>query len=452
MTFTLTKKQQEAQLTLSGVATHLLLAGGSRSGKTALLVRNVIVRALKSPFSRHAIFRFRFNAIKASIVLDTFPKVMKLAFPDEKYTINSTDFYATFSNGSQIWFGGLDDKERTEKILGMEFITIYFNEASQIPLSSIDMAITRLAQKVDMEGVIESTGKAFKSELKPRCYYDLNPPTKGHWSYKRFILKRDPISKQALPNPDDYAYFRINPIDNVENLSETYLKTLEALPAHLKQRFLLGEFSDENPNALFTFEKIEQYRVIDQKVPHFLRIVIGVDPSGAGENDTTEHDAIGIVVGALGTDGRAYLLEDCTVVAPPAVWGAIATGAYDRYQGNCIVGETNFGGAMVKHVIQTARPRTPFKEVRASRGKHVRAEPFSALYEQGKIRHIGYFPELEDELCAFSTSGYLGEGSPNRADAHFWMLAELFPGIVEPRKGREKPVETFTPSVSGMGY
>ena len=89
---------------------------------------------------------------------------------------------------------------------------------------------------------------------------------------------------------------------------------------------------------------------------------------------------------------------------------------------------------MVESVIRTARSRTPYKEVRASRGKVIRAEPFSALYEQGKIRHVGIFRELEDELVAFSTQGYTGEGSPNRADALVWGLTELFPGIVNPRK------------------
>jgi phage terminase large subunit-like protein len=85
---------------------------------------------------------------------------------------------------------------------------------------------------------------------------------------------------------------------------------------------------------------------------------------------------------------------------------------------------------MVRATIQTARARTPFKQVTATRGKAVRAEPFSALYEQGKIRHVGLFPALEDELTAFSTFGYTGQGSPNRADAAVWALAELFPGIV----------------------
>jgi phage terminase large subunit-like protein len=105
-----------------------------------------------------------------------------------------------------------------------------------------------------------------------------------------------------------------------------------------------------------------------------------------------------------------------------------------------IVGEINYGGAMVGHVIRTARPRTPFKTVHASRGKVARAEPFSALYEQGKVRHAGRFPELESELTAFTTHGYVGDDSPNRADALVWALAELFPGIVAGPKKDEAPV------------
>jgi phage terminase large subunit-like protein len=116
----------------------------------------------------------------------------------------------------------------------------------------------------------------------------------------------------------------------------------------------------------------------------------------------------------------------------------VATTAYDRHLADVVVGETNYGGAMVNFVIQTCRPRTPFKMVNASRGKHVRAEPFSALYESGKIRHVGIFDDLEEELIHFSTIGYVGTGSPNRADALFWALAELFPGII---KGAKKAPE-----------
>lgn len=441
----LTLKQKEAQDVLAGDATHVMLFGGSRSGKTFLLTRNVVFRALKAPNSRHAILRFRFNAVKASVLLDTFPKVMRIAFPGVNVTQHTQESYIEFDNGSQIWFGGLDDKERTEKILGMEFATIYLNEASQIPWSSVGIAITRLAQSV--EQVIQ--GKP-SIPLRPRLYYDCNPPSKAHWSYKLFITKVDPETKEPLKRAHDYASFQINPQDNAENVSANYLETLESLSTRLQKRFLKGEFADATPNQLFNEDDIEKWRVLDGQLPEFVRVVVGVDPSGSGDVDNADNDAIGICVGGIGTDGIAYLLEDATVKAGPATWGRVATSAFDRHQANLIVAEINYGGAMVTQTIQTARPRTPVKLVTASRGKHVRAEPYSALYEQGKVRHVGNFRDLEDELVAFSTVGYLGENSPNRADAWIWVLAELFPGMTADRAVK-KPLKTI-PHATSAGW
>lgn len=435
MTFRLTAKQEAAQSVLASEAKHLMLFGGGRSGKTFLFVRNIVMRALKAPNSRHAIFRYRFNSVKASIIADTFPKVMRLAFPGVVAHMDKVDWYATLPNGAQIWFGGLDNPERAEKILGMEFATIYFNECSQIPHASIEVAITRLAQSVD-----QALPGRTPTPLKPRVYYDENPPSKAHWSYKQFIQKIDPDTRLPLAKPDDYVSFKINPTDNAENIAADYLETLDSMSARMRKRFRDGEFSDATPGALFSDEIIEKWRVIDGDLPDFVRVVVAVDPSGSGDTDNADNDAIGIVVAALGTDGNAYILEDCTVKAGPATWGRVATTAYDRHEADVVVGEINYGGAMVNQTIQTARPRTPFKQVTASRGKHVRAEPFSALYENGKVRHVGNFSELEGELTAFNTSGYIGDGSPNRADAAIWALAELFPALTAPRKEPPKPV------------
>lgn len=441
MTFRLTAKQLEAQAVLATPAKHLMLLGGSRSGKTFLLVRNVILRALKAANSRHGIFRYRFNSVKAAIINDTFPKVMQLAFPGVAFKLDKTDWYATFDNGAQVWFGGLDDKERAEKILGMEFVTIYLNECSQIPHASVNLVITRLAQAVDQDGEHIST-----RAMKPRIYYDENPPNKAHWSYRQFIQKIDPETKEPLAKPTDYVWFRINPHDNSENIADDYLETLDGMSARMRKRFRDGEFADATPGALFTDEVIEKWRVTDGVVPDMVRIVVAVDPSGSGDVDNADNDAIGIVVAGLGTDGNAYVLEDCTVKAGPLTWGRVATGAYDRHEADVVVGEINYGGAMVNATIQAARSRTPFKQVTASRGKTVRAEPFSSLYEQGKVRHVGQFVEMEEELTAFSTNGYLGGDSPNRADALVWALAELFPAMVAPRKQDQGPV--YVPSLA----
>jgi len=357
-------------------------------------------------------------------------------------TMHNQDGYAELPNGSQIWFGGLDDKERTEKILGQEHSTIYFNECSQIPFNSVGLAITRLAQRVNQtDGTL----------LRPRAFYDCNPPSKAHWTYNQFVLKRDPDTKQPLIRPEDYGYFQINPQDNVDNLSTGYLDTLQGLSARLRRRFLDGEFADATPNALFHDETIEKWRHIGGSLPEYTRVVVAVDPSGSGDTDNADNDAIGIVVAALGIDGNAYILEDCTVKAGPSVWGTVATSAYDRHSADVVVGEGNYGGAMVEHVIQSARRRTPYKQVTATRGKSVRAEPISALYEQGKVRHVGYFRELEDELVAFSTNGYTGGGSPNRADALVWALTELFPGIVAGKREQQQYIMPVNHNGTWMG-
>lgn len=433
--FKLTSRQKQAQGILTSDATHLLLAGGSRSGKTFLLVRNIVARAIRAPGSRHVIFRFRFNACKQSIGMETVPAVMEKCFPGCDYTINKTDWYVQLANKSEIWIAGLDDKERTEKVLGKEFITIYLNEASQIPYSSRNYAFTRLAQQVvDDDGNI----------LKRRMYYDCNPPTKAHWLYKLFYKKIEPDDNKALTNPDDYQAFRINPVDNVENLANGYLDGLQSQSARYRKRFLEGEFAEDNPNALFNDTDIDKWRA--ETHPDLVRVIVAVDPSGSGDEDNADNDAIGIVVVGLGVDGNGYVLEDCTVKASPGVWGKVAASAYERHQASVVVGEANFGGDMVRFTIKTANPNIPYKAVTASRGKVQRAEPVSALYDQGKVRHVGQFRDLEEELYSFSTNGFMGERSPNRADALIWAVTELFYGIVKEKK---EPQQYDVPTVMG---
>jgi hypothetical protein len=444
----LTPRQEQAQGIFASLAMYIMLFGGSRSGKTFLIVRNIVMRALKAPNSRHLIARFRFNHLKAAIILDTFPKVMKLCFPQIEYNLSKSDWFVTLPNGSEIWFAGLDDKERTEKILGLEFATIYLNECSQSAWTAVQMVLTRLAQLVMQ--VVEGKEPV---PLKLRAYFDCNPPSKAHWTFRLFKQKVDPETKEPLPNPDAYASFQMNPRDNAENLSPEYLSTLASLSTRMRRRFELGEFGDATPGALFDEALIDRWRIMDGSVPQMVRIVVSVDPSGAGDTDNADNDEIGIAVAGLGIDGNGYVFEDCSVKAGPATWGGLAVQAYARHKADALVGETNYGGDMVRQTVQTAALkegiRVNFKKVTASRGKTVRAEPFSALYEQGKVRHVGILGKLEDELCAMSTTGYTGNGSPNRADAAIWALAELFPAIVAGPKKERAPREHGERMVAG---
>jgi hypothetical protein len=435
----LTERQREAiDGVLSSLATWVMLFGGGRSGKTFVIIRSIVLRALMAPGSRHLIVRFRFVHLKASIIADTFPRVMRLCFPQVHYDLSRTDWFVKLPGGSEIWFGGLDDGDRMEKLLGMEFATIYVNEASQVSWAGVMLLLTRLAQKVMR--VLPGRPDA---PLKLRFLFDCNPPNKAHWTFKVFRQKVDPEKKEPLPQPDNYAALLMNPKDNEENLSPEYLKTLDGLSERMKRRFVRGEFADATPNALFDEAVIDKWRVADgEELPEFVRVVVSVDPSGASDDEANaDNDEIGIVVDALGTNGRAYLLEDLTVKGGPSTWGRVAVEAYVRHRADVVVGETNFGGGMVQSTIAVAaaaaKVRVPFKKVTASRGKTQRAEPFSALYEEGKVRHVGLFPKLEDEMCAFSTGGYTGPRSPNRADAHIWGLAELFPAMTKaPREAK----------------
>lgn len=389
MSFSLTPKQQEAHLLLGGPQRHTLLVGGARSGKTFLICRTIAMRSLKAAGARALIARHRFNHVKASVWADTWPKMMKLCFPEAaaRTKYDKTDFRAILPNGSEVWFAGLDDKDRTEKILGQEYSTIFLNECSQIGWGTVETVRTRLAQNIG---------------LKLRMFYDLNPGLVTHYTNRIFVEKREPIPPyKGLKNPGDYAWMRINPTDNTQNLPPEYLKELENLSARAKQRFLAGEWGSATEGALWTYETIETHRSTD--CPDLQRIVVAVDPSGTHGDDDQRSDHVGIVVVGLGVDGHAYVLEDLTCKAPPRIWGRIICSAYERHEADAVVAETNFGGAMVQEVIRAASSESNqtlnFIEVKASRGKVVRAEPVSALYEQGKVHHVGLFPELEDQLC-----------------------------------------------------
>lgn len=418
-TFDLTVAQKKAMDVMISNATYIALGGGSRSGKTFLLLRAVIIRALKSPRSRHVVFRFRFNQVKQSVILETLPKVFELCFP-QLPTVDSmldkTDWYLTLPNGSEVWFSGLDDKERVEKVLGKEYATIYFNECSQIPYHSVTLALTRLAQKTE--------------NLVLKVYYDFNPPSKKHWTYRLFVEKKDPTTSIPVRNEFDYGFFLINPMDNRENLDPKTIEILDNLPEKQRNRFLLGRFADDSDGALWSEEMLAQNRKLGQindPLPEWLRIVIAVDPSGCSGPEDFRSDEIGITVMALGTDNHGYLLEDLSGRYSPEEWGQIVVEAWKRHNADRVVGEKNYGGDMVRAIVHAVNPDVPYKEVNATRGKVVRAEPISALYEQNKIHHVGYFTQLEDQLCAMTMSGYMGISSPDRADSAIWAATELFP-------------------------
>lgn len=426
MTFVKTADQKKAITILSGHYSRILLHGGSRSGKTFILVRALILRAVKAQGSRHLITRFHFRDAKISIFMDTLPKVLDTCFPELKGKVefNRTDYFVRFPNKSEIWIGGLDDKDRTEKILGLEYSTIYFNESSQISFHAVETALTRLAQK---------------TLLKNKAYFDCNPPTKSHWLYKYFFQKINPDTRSELPNPGLYAQLQMNPEGNRENLPPAYIEQeLGGLSERKRKRFQLGEWLDDVEGALWTSQVIDAARVI--KAPRdLIYVYIGVDPAVTAKEFS---NSTGIVVAGVDERGHYYILDDRTQErASPKVWGTAAVTAYDEWKADKMVGEVNNGGDLVERNIKVIDSLVNFESVRATRGKITRAEPIAALYERGVVHHVGIFPELEDQMTSFAPLVQNEQDSPDRLDAMVWAMTAL---IEKVKPGEPVPIEIAT--------
>ncbi len=402
--FKKTPRQKEATKLLAAVK-FALLFGGSRSGKTFLAVRSIVVRAAKVK-SRHLIARFRFNSVKTSIGMDTLPKVMALCFPDLPYKLNKTDWYVELPNGSQIWLAGTDDKERTEKVLGTEFSTIYFNESSQfVDYETITLLLTRLAEN---------------TALKNRAYFDCNPPSKKHWTYQIFVKGLLPKTKEPVPNFErDYGYILMNPADNLKNLPADYIEMLEGLPKRQRQRFLEGKFLLDIDGALWNQQMIDA--AIAKDDPWQLkRTVIGVDPATTNEEDSDEWG-----IGCCQEYAhKIYSVEaDYTLKASPADAIQVVIEAYERHEADAIIVETNQGGKMIEELLRNAGFNGRVINVHASKSKFSRAEPIAALYEQGQVKHRQGLDELEGELMEYVP--LTAKKSPNRLDWLVWALFEL---------------------------
>lgn len=235
-----------------------------------------------------------------------------------------------------------------------------------------------------------------------------------------------PLIKEIIKDPTTVVT-KGSTFDNSGNLAPKFLKTIKDKyeGSRLGRQELEAEILDDLPGALWSRAEIDEHRVTT--FPELQRVVVSIDPSGT-KGACDDGDSIGIVVAGLGVDGRAYVMADRTCKLSPAGWGQRAVQAYYEFEADRIVAERNFGGAMVQHVVSTTDSKVAYKEVTASRGKVARAEPVAALYEQGKVSHVGSLPDLEDQMCQIAPEGYVGEGSPDRADALVWAITELMLG------------------------
>jgi len=300
----LTDDQSRALAVVQMARPYTLFYGGSRSGKTFLVVYLIVLRALKYPGSRHLIYRLRQTDAVNSIWLETLPKVMQLMGLSSKvYSTNETRHVMTFANKSEIWVGGVDDSRNADSILGKEYVTIYHNEASQIPYLTAWKVRTRLAQSIQ--------------GCQAREFVDLNPTSRGHWTYKEYIGGEDPIQSKPgnivkLPNAGEYAVVQLNPQGNTQNIDKAYLDKLAHAPEQMRRRFFLGEYADDNELTVFSFPPSGFYggRMFEDWVeavgPGNVRLTAGLD---LGFEDADGFAVIAYVPKLAQTDGPRDAME-----------------------------------------------------------------------------------------------------------------------------------------------
>lgn len=225
--------------------------------------------------------------------------------------------------------------------------------------------------------------------------------------------------------------------DNAPNLPAAFFEQIVAKyeGTSLGQQELHAALLDEMPGALLTRKVIDACHLI--AAPALRRIVVAIDPAATDNPDSSE---TGIIVAGIADNGHGYVIRDLSGRLSPDAWARRAVLAYHDVRANKLIGEQNNGGQMVEHTVKTVDPRVAYWPVVASRGKHTRAEPVAALYEQGKVHHVGAFPELEDQWCTWVP----GELSPDRLDACVWALSDLMLG--DDGGGAFKPVRLTEPS------
>lgn len=373
---------------------YWLLLGGRGSGKTRAGVEWAIEQAHTQPGSRGLIIGATAGDIR-DVIIEGESGILEKSPPDFVAVYEPSKRRVTWPNGSVAYLRSADTPER---LRGPQAHWALCDE----------MASWRYLQYAwDMLQFCLRLGNH------PRAVIATTP-------------RPLPLLKMLLSDPD-CVLSSATTYDNLANLSPVYRRIIARYEGTtLGQQELLAKLLSDNPRALWKRDNIETLRVTDY--PPLVRIVVAIDPQAKKDaKKEREYDLsdtvseTGIVIAGLGEDGHGYVLDDLTLNGSPDEWGRAAVTGFNKYRADRIVGEVNNGGDMVEFVVKTVEPNIPFTQLHASRGKHTRAEPVAALYEQFKVHHVGMFAELEDQMCQWVP----GDDSPDRMDALVWALTEL---------------------------
>jgi len=386
--------------------------GGRGSAKSHFFAESLVERCLMCPGTRWVCVREVQRSLKDSVKRLIEDKISGLEVGSQfGYRHDST----LTPGGGVILYQGMQDYT-AESIKSLEgFHGMWGEEAQTMSARSLEM----IRPTIRMPG----------SEL----WFSWNPRA-----------ATDPVDDllRGLVPPASAKTIRVNWRDNPwfpAELEEERLHDLRAKP----DRYMHIWEGDYEPKAIGAiWDRLVIHRNRKAELPSLKRIVVSVDPAVSDEAHSDEH---GIIVSGVGDDGHGYVVDDLSCRGGPEIWAQAAVTAFDKWDADAVVIERNQGGDMCRYTLRTVRPGLPVIEVTATRGKHVRAEPIAALYAQGKIGHVGTFPELEMQMCQMTAGGYAGEGSPDRVDALVWGLTQLFGAMT--RSKTVDAVPTFVPKI-----
>lgn len=370
---------------------------GRGFGKTRIGVEDILHHALENDGFRYA------------VVAPTQGDLKKICFEGESGFIkhcppdlikggdwNKSDYYMELWNGSMIQ--GFS-AEKPDRLRGPQFHRAWCDEVSSWRYSDAwDMLEFGLRLGEDPRTIVTSTPKPV------------------------------PLVKMICKTPGTIITYG-STYENEKNLAKKFLQKVKDKyeGTSLGEQELFGKLLEDIEGALWRRDMIKYIRVKD--VPTLVRIVVAVDPAvTANENS----DETGIVVAGMCAKGNFYILDDTSGTHSVSTWPRLAVKAFHQHHADCIVAEVNQGGDLVEHSIRNVDRNISYKQVRASRGKVVRAEPIAQLYEQGRVFHVGVLPELEDQMCSFNPT-IEQSSSPDRMDAMVWALTELTGGEKEAR-------------------
>ena len=376
-----------------------LVLGGRGAGKTRAGAEWIRAKALglapfaNAPASRIALVGETLGDVR-HVMIEGVSGLLAIHGNDERPRFEPSKMQLTWPNGAIAQsFGG----DNPESLRGPQFDTAWIDELAKWrePEHGWDMLQFGLRLGDPPQMVVTTTPKAL------------------------------PLLTKIIADPATVVT-RSKTYDNAANLAPAFIKEISRRYAGtaLARQELDGEIVDMRAGSLWRRDWINAHRV--NAIPDLKSIVVAVDPPVTA---TASSDACGIIVVGLGPDNRAYVISDRTVQGrEPHIWARAAVAAYQEFEADRIVAEINQGGDLVVSVLRQIDPGVAVQKVRATRGKWLRAEPVAALYAEGRVSHVGTYPQLEDQMCAFGADGLASGRSPDRLDALVWALTSLLLG------------------------